>query len=141
MASELRAGWFTAMTGHQGVQASIHPTRHQPGQACRPVVQGRLARHPQEANRVPLELQKASPLAQSVKSPPAMQRPGLIPGSGRASGEENGYPLQYSCLENPRDRRTWQATVHRVSRVEHDLSTKPPPPTAVELETSQLFKH
>ena len=34
-----------------------------------------------------------------VKSLPAMQ--GLIPGSGRSSGEGNGNPLQYSCLENP----------------------------------------
>ena len=30
--------------------------------------------------------------------------PGLIPGSWRAPGEGNGYPLQYSCLENPMDR-------------------------------------
>ena len=30
--------------------------------------------------------------------------PGLIPGSGRFSGEGNGNPLQYSCLENPNDR-------------------------------------
>ena len=30
--------------------------------------------------------------------------PGSIPGSGRSPGEENGYPLQYSCLENPMDR-------------------------------------
>ena len=30
--------------------------------------------------------------------------PGLIPGSGRSSGEGNGNPLQYSCLENPMDR-------------------------------------
>ena len=29
---------------------------------------------------------------------------GSIPGSGRSSGEGNGNPLQYSCLENPRDR-------------------------------------
>ena len=29
---------------------------------------------------------------------------GSIPGSGRSSGEENGNPLQYSCLENPMDR-------------------------------------
>ena len=28
----------------------------------------------------------------------------LIPGSGRSSGEGNGFPLQYSCLENPMDR-------------------------------------
>ena len=29
---------------------------------------------------------------------------GLIPGSKRSPGEENGNPLQYSCLENPMDR-------------------------------------
>ena len=29
--------------------------------------------------------------------------PGLIPGSGTSSGEGNGNPLQYSCLENPMD--------------------------------------
>ena len=33
--------------------------------------------------------------------------PGLIPGSGRSPGEENGNPLQYSCLENPMDRGAW----------------------------------
>ena len=32
---------------------------------------------------------------------------GLIPESGRSPGEENGNPLQYSCLENPVDRGTW----------------------------------
>ena len=30
--------------------------------------------------------------------------PGLIPGSGRSPGEEDSYPLQYSCLENSMDR-------------------------------------
>ena len=40
----------------------------------------------------------------------------LIPGSGRFPGEENGYPLQYSCLENPKDRGVWQATVHGVAK-------------------------
>ena len=34
---------------------------------------------------------------------------GLIPGPGRSSGEGNGIPLQYSCLENPMDRGAWQA--------------------------------
>ena len=29
--------------------------------------------------------------------------PGSIPGSGRSPGEGNGNPLQYSCLENPKD--------------------------------------
>ena len=33
--------------------------------------------------------------------------PGSIPGSGRSPEEENGNPLQYSCLENPMDRGTW----------------------------------
>ena len=31
----------------------------------------------------------------------------LIPGSGRTPGEENGNPLQYSCLGNPTDRGAW----------------------------------
>ena len=51
---------------------------------------------------------------------------GSIPGSGRSAGEGNGNPLQYSCLENPMDRGALQAIVHRVSRVRHDLATKPP---------------
>ena len=37
--------------------------------------------------------------------------PGSIPGSGRSSGEGNGSPLQYSCLENSMDWGAWQATV------------------------------
>ena len=39
---------------------------------------------------------------------------GSIPGSGRSSGEGNGNPLQYSCLENPMDSGAWWATVHRM---------------------------
>ena len=38
-----------------------------------------------------------------------------IPGLGRSPGEGNGNPLQYSCLENPKDRGAWQATVNRVA--------------------------
>ena len=38
--------------------------------------------------------------------------PGSISESGRSPGEGNGYPLQYSCLENFTDRRAWWATVH-----------------------------
>ena len=47
-----------------------------------------------------------------------------IPGLGRSPGERNGNPLQYSCLENLMDRGTWQATIHGVARVRHDLGTK-----------------
>ena len=39
-----------------------------------------------------------------------------IPGSGRSPGEENGYPFQYSCLENPMDRGYWWATVYEVAK-------------------------
>ena len=53
---------------------------------------------------------------------------GSIPGSGRSLVEGHGNPLQYSCLGNPMDRGVWQATVHGVTRVGHDLVTKPPPP-------------
>ena len=42
--------------------------------------------------------------------------PSLILGSGRSLGEGNGNPLQYSCLENPRDRGAWQAAVHGVTK-------------------------
>ena len=42
--------------------------------------------------------------------------PDSIPGSGRSPGEGNGYPLQYSCLENPMDRGAWRAKVHGVSK-------------------------
>ena len=52
---------------------------------------------------------------------------GLISGSGRSPGVGSSRPLQYSCLENPIDRGAWQATVHGVARVRHDLATKPPP--------------
>ena len=47
---------------------------------------------------------------------------GLIPGLGRSPGEENGYPLQYSCLENSMDRGAWWATVHGVAMSRTRLS-------------------
>ena len=47
---------------------------------------------------------------------------GSIPGSGRSSGEGNGNPRQYSCLENPMDGGAWQATVHRVAKSWTQLS-------------------
>ena len=46
--------------------------------------------------------------------------PSLIPGSGRSPGEGNGFPLQYSCLENSMDRGAWWwTTVHSVTKVGH----------------------
>ena len=49
----------------------------------------------------------------------------LIPGLGRSPGGGNGNPLQHPSLGNPMERGTWQASVHRVTRVGHDLATKP----------------
>ena len=37
-------------------------------------------------------------------------------------GEGNGYPLQYSCLENPMEKGTWWATVHGVTKSWTQLS-------------------
>ena len=39
-----------------------------------------------------------------------------VPGSGRSSGEGNGNPLQYFCLENPMDRGAWPTMVHGISK-------------------------
>ena len=41
---------------------------------------------------------------------------GSVPGSGRCPGEENGYSLQHSCLENSTDRGAWRATIHGVAK-------------------------
>ena len=41
---------------------------------------------------------------------------GSIPGWGRSPGSRSGNPFQYSCLENPMDRGTWQAIVHGVTK-------------------------
>ena len=40
----------------------------------------------------------------------------MIPGLGRYPGGENGYPLQYTCLENSMVRGAWEATVHGVAK-------------------------
>ena len=61
-----------------------------------------------------------------VKNPPANAGDagdqGLIPGSGRSPGAENGNPLQYSCLGSPMDRGAWQSTVHGVAKSQMGLS-------------------
>ena len=53
-------------------------------------------------------------LVAQIKNLPIMQEiQGLITGLGRSLGEGNGYPLQYSCLENPMVRGTREATVRQ----------------------------
>ena len=56
-------------------------------------------------------------LKKKKKNPPTnIGDTGSIPGSGRSPGEENGYPFQYSCLENPMDRGYWWVTVYGVAK-------------------------
>ena len=63
----------------------------------------------------------------AAKNPPASAGDtgdvGAVPESGRSPGTEHGNPLQYSCLENPTDRGSWQATVHGVAKSWTQLST------------------
>ena len=48
--------------------------------------------------------------------------PSSIPGVGRSPGEGSSNPLQYSCLENPIGRGTWQATVYKVTKSQTRLN-------------------
>ena len=62
-------------------------------------------------------------LAQRLKRLPGMWETWVRPpGSGRSPGEENGNPLQYSCLENPMEGGAWCATVHGVAKSRTRLS-------------------
>ena len=62
-----------------------------------------------------------------IKNLPANARDikdvGSIPGSGRFPKEGHAHPLQCSCLENPMDRGTWWAMVHRVGLDCKELDT------------------
>ena len=59
---------------------------------------------------------------QTVKNLPEHQETWFDPWVGKTAGERNGNPLQYSCLENSMDRGAWQATVHRVTKSQTQLS-------------------
>ena len=57
------------------------------------------------------------PRVSVVKNLPAnVGNASSIPGLGRSPGGGNGNPLQYSCLENFKDRAAWWATVHGVAK-------------------------
>ena len=64
-----------------------------------------------------LLVQWTSLVAQVVKNLPVMQETwvGFL-GQEDSLGEGNGNLIQYSCLENPMDSRTWRATVHGVTK-------------------------
>ena len=67
------------------------------------------------------------------------KNPGSILGLRRSPGEENGNPLQYSCLEKPMEREPWRASEHGSQRVGHDgdatnTFTRLPSPSSVTLD-------
>ena len=77
-------------------------------------------------NKIPLyNLPEASQVALLLKNLPAnagdKRDPGSVFGSGRSPGGGNGNPLQNFCLENPTDRGTLRAIVHRVTKNQTQL--------------------
>jgi len=64
-------------------------------------------------------------VAIAVKNLPAnagdIRNVGSFPGSGRSPREGHNNPLPYSCLENPMDRKAWQATACRVAKSQAQL--------------------
>ena len=59
---------------------------------------------------------ETSLVAQMVRNLPARQETRVRALVGKIPGEENGNPLQYSCLGNPMDRGAWQDTVHGIAK-------------------------
>ena len=77
----------------------------------------RQTRLPPRRYRLFTVLPPAFQVVQVLKNPPANAGDtDLMPGLGRSPGEGHGNPLQYSCLDNLMDRRTWQAIVHRIAK-------------------------
>ena len=72
-----------------------------------------------------LYIKCVSQVALVVKNLPAnagdIKDTGSIPGWGKSPGGGHGNPPQYSCLENPMDRRAWIAAVHRVTKTQTRL--------------------
>ena len=69
---------------------------------------------------------QASHVALVVKNLPAnagdLRDVGSIPGLGISPGGVQGNPVPYSCLENPTDRRIWQATIHSITQSQTRLN-------------------
>ena len=66
--------------------------------------------------------ERGLPFRRPLAVPPDAGDLGSICGSGRSPGEGNGYPLQYSYLENPTGRGAWWAIVHGVTKSRTRLS-------------------
>ena len=118
-------GGLGAMTGTP-VKAWGHEPRPGTGRRLEQKVRERARSKPSVWCREPTSYLLTSQVVLVVKNLPASAGDtrdwGSIPGSGRSPGEDNGNPLQYSCLEDPMERKAWQATVHGVSKSQARLS-------------------
>ena len=105
------AAWF--LTGHGLVPVRGPGT----GDPCSRALRG-LKIEPCTTSRhfsiLPIHIQNGR--NHGAQNPPANtgdpEDMGSMPGLGRSPGEGNGYPVQYSCLENCMDRGAWQVAVH-----------------------------
>ena len=68
-----------------------------------------------------------------------VEDPGSIPGLGRSSGEGNGAPLQYFCLENPMHGGAWWATIYGISKSRTRLRNFTSPHLTMPLPFTLLF--
>ena len=86
------------------------------------IYNGILLSHKKKKNNSHLQQQRASQVALGVKNVPANAEDvgdaGSIPGSGRSPGGGHGNRRQYSYLKNPMGRGAWQATVHRITKIQ-----------------------
>ena len=93
----------------QHQQLNGHEFEQTPGES-----EGQESLHPQGHKE--LDMTRVSPSHEVKASACNAGDLDSIPGLGRYPGEGNGIPLQYSCLENPKDRGAWWATVHGVTK-------------------------
>ena len=89
---------------------------------CSPKEDWTILSHTRNPQRCPISLHPCTLSSNSKGSACDAGDQGSIPGLGSSSGEGNGNPLQYSCLENTMDREAWWATVRGVAKSRTRLS-------------------
>ena len=127
---------FLSFSGRWGMWDLSSLTR---GWTCTPCI-GRWSLNHWIVKEVPLDVFLTPPLwtlgfpggSDSKESTCNAGDWGLIPGSGRSPREENGYPLQNSCLEDSMDREAWQPTSMGLQRVAHNSATNTFPSLDIE---------